>query len=57
MNRNNVELCPECGSTEIEDNGISTTSAHYTKHCTECGHDWMPNDEDLAVLADSQVPA
>ncbi len=35
--------CPECGDTEVEDNGCS--GASLTNLCTNCGHQWGPGTE------------
>lgn len=39
------DKCPECGATgdAIEDNGEAPTSRDLCMLCTDCGHQWEPN--------------
>lgn len=37
--------CPECGGTNLDDNGTAPSSYDHTVCCTACGHQWCPNND------------
>ncbi len=40
------DACPKCGSTKDthEGNGVASTAYDYTLCCTQCSHQWSPNE-------------